>query len=201
MPESSGEPRVEREIKARVSDPDRLRERLRGVGATLEHPRELEVNDIWDTPDRSLRDSGRVLRVRRQGETFTFTMKWKGTVERGLKSRAEEESTVGDPAAIERILAGLGFVRTFRYEKFRETWNAGEVEVVIDQTPLGTFVEIEGDEPQVRAMATDLGIGDADMVSLSYAGLWTRWREEHPEATEDMLFSPPAANPDGSPAR
>jgi adenylate cyclase class 2 len=179
---------VEQEIKARLADPEALRVRLRGLGAERVVPPTREVNDLFDRPDGWLRGAGRVLRIRRYGEESILTLKGRAELVGGMKSRTEDETTVGDPEVAQRVLVGLGFERKFRYEKDREIWSFGTVEIAIDRTPLGYFLEIEGDEPEVRKAARVLSIDDDDVVPISYASLWREWRDAHPEAAPDMLF-------------
>jgi len=42
------------------------------------------------------------------------------------------------------ILRALGYAPSFRYEKFRAEWTDGKGQVVVDETPIGDFCEIEG---------------------------------------------------------
>ena len=45
---------------------------------------------------------------------------------------------------MDAILRALGFEPTFRYEKYRAEWSDGTGHVVLDETPIGNFGEIEG---------------------------------------------------------
>ena len=44
--------------------------------------------------------------------------------------------------------------------------------VAIDDTPIGTFVEIEGDEAAIHALAARLGFAPADYITASYRALF-----------------------------
>ena len=46
------------------------------------------------------------------------------------------------------ILDHLGLQVVARYEKDREMWLVDEVSVVLDHTPMGDFVEVEGPREQ-----------------------------------------------------
>lgn len=111
---------------------------------------------------------------------------FKGAVQPGvMKVREEFETTVSDPESLGRLLAGLGFTVWFRYEKYREEFAAPGVTVAVDETPIGTFVEVEGDEPGILRMVAALGRSEADFVRGSYRSLFAAVRG----AGNDMVFS------------
>jgi adenylate cyclase, class 2 len=101
-----------------------------------------------------------------------LTFKGPRRVEDGLRTREEIETTVGDAAALQAVLERLGYRPGFRYEKYRETYAWGGQEIVLDETPIGTFFEIEGDVAGIHAAARALGYGPNDYVSDSYAALF-----------------------------
>ena len=76
----------------------------------------------------------------------------------------------------------------FRYEKYREEFGAEDIVVAIDETPVGVFVELEGNEQRITEMVHGLGRTADDFLTASYRGLFLAWREAHPEAGEHMVF-------------
>jgi adenylate cyclase class 2 len=156
----------------RVEGPVPAREALERAGAVLVHDRHLEDNVLLDDASGSLASAGELLRLRRTPLGATLTFKGPRTVEGGIKSRSELEARVGDPDALEGILLSLGYRPVFRYQKYRETYALGPLEVVLDETPVGTFLEIEGDREGIREAANALGYGPADFISDSYASLY-----------------------------
>jgi len=191
-------PGREEEIKAKLDDPEAFHRRLAAQGGRRIHPNAFEVNKLFDRRDGTLRAAGCVLRVRRYDGRTIFTFKGKAEIDRGLKSRLEEETQVEDGSALERILAALGFEERFVYEKRREVWRLGEVEVMIDETPMGTFAEVEGTASAVREAAANLGLKESGFLRHSYASLWKQWRETHPEAPENMIWEPTSGGPQGA---
>jgi len=179
---------IEQEIKIPVADLEAIRSRLAQVGATLDHPLTFEENVVLDDASGQLRSSGRLLRLRRYGGTFTLTFKGPATFAAGVKSRQELETEVEDGGKALALLAALGFVPIRRYEKRRETWWLGEVTVALDETPLGSFVELEGPPEAVLAGATALGLDPGCAARGSYLELWLAHRELHPDAPGDMVF-------------
>lgn len=174
---------VESEIKLRVNGPEEARAALRGIGAARVRERELEDNVLFDGPDAALLAAGKLLRLRRTGGTAVLTYKGPRRLEQGIRSRPEVETSVGDADAARTILEALGLRPVFRYQKYRETYAWKDVEIVVDETPIGTFLEIEGPLEGIHAAAAALGYGRDDYVTDSYAGLFFA-----SGGTGDMVF-------------
>ncbi len=178
------------ETKFRVAERGRLEARLLALGARG-GAAEAESNVLFDDAARSLRDSGCALRVREVDGRGLVTFKGRAEVSAGVKSRVEWESAVASPEAVTGILVSLGYRPWFRYEKRRATFtfeDPARPVVVLDETPLGLFAEIEGADAAVRALAAELDVAEADFIAESYVGLWLAARAKDPSLPEDMLF-------------
>jgi adenylate cyclase class 2 len=178
----------ETEVKLRVRDLTAIRETLRGIGAELVRERHFEDNVLFDDAAGSLRSEGCVLRLRRTRDGGLLTFKGPRRVEAGVKSREERQTAVADPEALDGILTRLGYRPIFRYQKYRESFRHRGQSVEVDETPIGAFVEIEGDVEGIAAVATELGYAAADYVGESYIGLFFAAGGEG-----DMLFEKPAS--------
>ena len=163
---------VETEIKLRMANPEAARAAVARLGARVKTPRHFEDNVLIDDAGGSLRAAGMVLRLRRLPEGGVLTCKGPSRLEDGLRSREERETWVADPEAVLAILEKLGLRPAFRYQKYREAYDWRGQEIVVDETPIGTFLEIEGDAEGIHAAAAALGCGPADYVSDSYVGLF-----------------------------
>jgi adenylate cyclase class 2 len=86
------------------------------------------------------------------------------------------------------MLERLGFLPWFRYEKFREEFAGPDVTFAIDETPVGTFVEIEGTETSIAAAAAALGRGPEHYILESYRALFVRDCSERGLPPGDMIF-------------
>ena len=86
------------------------------------------------------------------------------------------------------ILRALGYSPSFRYEKFRAEWTDGKGTVVVDETPIGNFCEIEGAPRWIDATAKKLGVTEADYIVKNYAGLFLEWRARTKSKAEEMTF-------------
>jgi adenylate cyclase class 2 len=180
---------VETEIKLRIADARAGSELLERNGFRVVAPRVFESNDIYDTPDLSIRARGCLLRLRSAGERSVLT--FKGPAEAGrYKSRPESETDVADPDQMRQILRGLGYAAVFRYEKYRtEYQRPGDPGVAtVDETPIGAFLELEGPAEWIDQTAHTLGFGQGDYLTSSYATLWREYRESRDTTNGGMVF-------------
>ncbi len=109
-----------------------------------------------------------------------------------MKTREEVETVVGLADDARRILGSLGFVQRFRYQKYREERSLDGLIIAIDETPIGTFVELEGEEAAIASVAARLGRGPADYVLASYRSLFLEHRQARGGHGTDMVFDTPA---------
>lgn len=175
------------EIKFRIDDVGDLNRRLRKSGFRLITPRTHEINTLYDLPDQSLRRRGELLRLRKYGSKWILTHKAKGKVGRH-KTRVEIETKVEDGAKMDAILRALGFAPTFRYEKFRAEWSDGKGHVVVDQTPIGNFGEIEGPSRWIDRTAKLLRISPSDYLTATYTELFFDWKKRSKSPANEMTF-------------
>jgi adenylate cyclase class 2 len=178
---------LEREVKLRFESPDEARAAILAAGAAPLRCRRLQEDELFDTDDESLRRRRCVLRIRTEaGKSF---LTFKGPVQPGtMKIRDEYETVVADGAVLRHVLEELGMHVWFRYEKYREEYAAEDVTIALDETPVGTYVEIEGGEKGIEAMALALGRSVADFILDSYRGLFIQHREKYGSSGVHMIF-------------
>jgi adenylate cyclase class 2 len=176
------------EIKFRINDLRALSRRLRQSRFRLITKRTHEMNALYDLPGQPLRKRGELLRLRKYGSEWLLTHKAKDREGR-YKTRIENETEVADGTKMDAILRALGFDPTFRYEKFRAEWSDGNGHVVVDETPIGNFGEIEGPPRWIDRTARILGIQRADYITDTYATLFFKWKEQTASSAKEMTFA------------
>jgi adenylate cyclase class 2 len=177
------------EIKFQVKDLRALIRKLRPAGFCLVTPRTHEMNTLYDLPGEILRARKQLLRLRKYGSAWTLTHKSGGKKGRH-SSRIELETGVADGKRMDAILRGLGYTPSFRYEKFRAEWTDGKGQVVVDETPIGKFCEIEGPPRWIDATAKELSVTPADYITKNYATLFAEWKQKTNSPAQDMTFKP-----------
>jgi adenylate cyclase class 2 len=181
---------LEIEAKVRVRDRGAFERSLSALGARP-GPTEHETNTLFDDEEGSLVARGEALRVRETEGRGLLTMKGKATVERGVKSRVELETSVGSAGAMTDVLLALGYRPRFFYEKRRTLWRFADPSrplVAVDETPIGLFAEIEGTDAGVRALASELGVAESELLHDSYVALYGAERRKDPSLPPDMRF-------------
>ena len=175
------------EIKFRVEDVRELTRRLRAAKFQQVTRRTHETNTLYDLPGQPLRKRGELLRLRKYGNAWLLTHKAKGKVSQH-KTRVETQTGIDDGEHFEKILLALGYVPSFRYEKFRAEWSDGKGHVVLDETPIGFFGEIEGPARWIDRTARRLGIDRQSYITDSYAELFFAWKRRTRSRAKEMTF-------------
>jgi len=111
------------------------------------------------------------------------------------KVRDEIETNVTDSANLVKIFEGLGMRGWFRYEKYRTTyqlpaaksWARGLL-IEVDETPIGTFVELEGPPAAIDRAATELGYSKRDYIVTNYLSLYVEDCRRKGQQPQNMLF-------------
>jgi adenylate cyclase, class 2 len=183
---------AEIELKFGVADVRALRSAADELGFRLVTERTFESNTLYDTPDRQLRGRRQILRLRQYGARSTVTHKRQadnGDGDLRYKTRIETESLIEDCDALAEIFTQLGYGPVFRYEKFRTEWEMDEGHLVLDETPIGVWAELEGQPAWIDAMLEKLGIAPELQSTESYGKLFVRWKEETGSAAENLTFA------------
>ncbi len=105
------------------------------------------------------------------------------------KQRMETETTVADGEALAKVFLSLGYEVAFVYEKWRTEYSDGIGHLVLDETPIGIFAELEGSPEWIDATAAHLGIEPEQYITANYARLFFAWKQEGQNAAANMTFA------------
>ncbi len=184
------------EVKLPVADPADLQSRLPGLGFHLETPRTFEHNTLYDTPTRDLRARHQILRLRKYGDLCVLTHKRMpdGADDALYKVRIETETLVGDCDAMAEVFHQLGYTPAFVYEKFRTEWSQAlggshvSAHLVVDETPIGIWAELEGPTDWIDRTLDQLGIDRSTCLTDSYGTLFNKWKQSSGSSAANLTF-------------
>jgi adenylate cyclase, class 2 len=196
--------KLETEIKLRVQDLPDLRHTLRQIGAQG-RGRVFEANTLYDTADADFRRCDRLLRLRietsRDGHRQAkLTSKAPPGPEqqdphRRRKSaphhkvRLESEVRIRHPARTVRLLQVVGLRPSFRYEKYRTSFRHHGLHLDLDETPVGTFLELEGRPAAIDCVARKLGYTPDDYIRGTYWDLYVADCRRRGQKPKNMVFA------------
>lgn len=178
---------AERELKFADVEHSLLRERLIDLEAECEGSGMLEDNWIYDRRN-VVAKAGKVLRLRVDKRGARLTFKGPAAFDGRVKVRTEHETGIDDPDQMRAILESLGYKSVRRYQKIREEWRLGSNVIALDHTPIGDFVEFEGES--CERVARRCGLDPDRAERRSYLRLYEDHVKEHPDAPPDMVFEP-----------
>lgn len=112
------------------------------------------------------------------------------------KVREETELEVSEAGTMAKIFEALGMNGWFTYEKYRTTyrlppskrWGKGLL-IERDETPIGTFVELEGPPEAIDRAAKELGFSKEDYIVENYLVLYMEDCQRKRIKPTNMVFS------------
>lgn len=181
---------TEIEVKLRLPDVVEARTRLERAGGTPLGPRQFEDNWLYDDAAGNLKRSQTVLRLRSIGERRLVTFKAPpdpATANERYKIRAEYETSIGELEPLDELFRALGYSPRWRYQKWRQSFSLLGLKAELDETPLGCFIELEGDRAAIDRAAQALGFTPADFITDTYRDL--QLAATGNESPGDLVFS------------
>ncbi len=176
------------EVKFLIKDYERLINKIKNLGLVCARPRTHELNLRYDTPDQGLVSASQVLRLRKD-DLARLTFKGPGKLQEDVLTRKEIEVVVSDFEATHRLLEALGYQVVLIYEKYRANYLIDTLILSLDETPLGVFVELEGESPaQVKSAAKLLGLDWEQRINLSYSALLGLYNRNTANSFRDLSF-------------
>jgi len=162
---------VEIEVKIKVKDIQSIGKKILDQGAELERARFFEENTLYDFPSRLLYKKRQALRLRRIDKKIFLTFKGAPQKSRKFKIREEYETEVKNEKQSKKILKSLGLIPVFNYKKHRTAYRKKRLKMCLDETPVGNFIELEGEREEIVKFARSLGFTKKEFIKLDYIQL------------------------------
>jgi len=181
------------EVKLAFASSAQALQRIEQLGARRTVERAFEDNILYERDSDPLKPQDKLLRLRTVGGRSLLTYKAPVEGRHRHKVRIEHETDVTDGPALERILAGLGMRPAWRYQKYRTVFELEGLELCVDETPLGCYVELEGDPATIDRVAARLGVDPSAYVLESYRELAEAAAGRPGGEPGDLVFEEPAS--------
>jgi adenylate cyclase, class 2 len=165
---------IETEIKVKIEDAAGFCLQLNALNPEVLTERHFEDNFLLDFPDGKLNSSQCLVRIRFARGSAILTFKGPPRPDGIFKTREELETRLEDGTAMLQVFERIGMSVCFRYQKYRQEYELNQVHVAVDETPIGNYVEFEGTEDGIRALAREMGIMESSFVRLSYYSLYLK---------------------------
>ncbi|MFC2168480.1 class IV adenylate cyclase [Acidobacteriota bacterium] len=164
---------LEIEIKIKIENLEDMAHRIVEQGAKEVRERAFEENILYDFPDLILTNKRQAFRLRKIKKKTYLTFKGSPQKSRQFKIREEYESEVKNANQIKKIIKSLGLIPKFRYDKFRTVFRTKKLNICLDETPVGNFIELEGEQNHIVKFASSLGFSRTDFIKKNYVDLYS----------------------------
>lgn len=182
---------MEIEVKFYISKDDLncIRSNIKILGGVYVSNK-FETNIIFEDMHNTLVPKNAVLRLRHGGKN-TLTYKepsGRGKTSQKFKVSREIEVEVNDFDKTMLILNKLGFKKFMKYERIRESFRFGKSTILIDQTPFGFFLEIEGGKKDILAIVKNLQLDWKKRIKESYIRIFADLIRKGNISFDDLTF-------------
>ncbi len=169
---------LEIEVKIQIKNSKGIAVKIVELGAQLVKERYFEENTLYDFPDFALTKKKQAFRLRKIKRKTYLTFKGSPQKSRQFKIREEYETEVKNANQIKKIIKSLGLVPKFQYDKFRTVFRKKKLNICLDETPVGDFIELEGEQNHIVKFASSLGFSRSDFIKKNYIDLYTELRKK-----------------------
>ena len=179
---------LEIEVKFYLADIESIRNKILELGAAS-NGRLFETNILYEDENNSLIKKKMLLRLRRDKKA-TLTFKSSPPVEsKEYKIVNELEVEVSNFEIMGHILETLGFHPEQKYEKWRETFILDQTVFCLDRMPYGDFLEIEGQEKDIRYFASSFDLDWQKRIIFNYLAIFEIMRQYLNLGFKDITFN------------
>lgn len=150
----------------------------------------FETNLLFDNSSKSIRARKAILRLRCDTRSILCYKEPLnlGKVSKDFKVKEEIEFEVDDFESARNFLGKLGFFEFMKYEKRRENFRLRNLKISIDEMPIGMFLEIEGNEEDIRCTAQQLGLDWKQRIKRSYEEIFSDLKRQANISFRDLTF-------------
>jgi len=162
---------TEIEVKIKIDDLAEIKKRIVALKAELDRARHREENTLYDFASKDLYKKHHALRIRRVNRKTFLTFKGATQKSRKFKIREEYETEVRNEKQLLKILKSLGLQPVFSYSKYRTVFRKKRLKICLDETSVGNYLELEGQQNEIVRFAEELDLSKKDFIKKDYIQL------------------------------
>ncbi len=179
--------KLEVEVKFYLDNITDMQRSIAQLGAESKG-RFFEKNIRFEDAGHTLIKKGSLLRLR-QDKRAILTFKSRPPEQsREFKIFNELEVEVSDFKTMNQILTRVGLRPVQHYEKWRETMILDQTAFYLDTMPYGSFLEIEGQEADIRHYAARLNLEWPRRIIFNYLEIFEKLRKKSELGFTDLTF-------------
>lgn len=178
--------RVKQEVKIDVGDMDIIKKLRENKAVLLGSCK--EVTTRYDTEDRQFENLGKYIRVM-EGFKNCITLKEKTDESETLFVRDEFEIEIDDVENAKIILEKIELVPILRMEKYRLKWNLNGIRINLDELPFGIYMEIHGNEKDIKTAMEILKIQNEEKIIGTYWDIYSEYKLKNNWKDDNITFS------------
>ncbi|MDD3292985.1 MAG: class IV adenylate cyclase [Candidatus Pacebacteria bacterium] len=156
------------EVKFKIDEEDRIKEKLRSLGVSLCEPYKQTTYGFFSVDSI---EKGIFPRIRDEKDDIVLTVKVKPKKETNYFERMEYSMKIGNAKEGEDILRVLGFDDIRVFEKMRQEGELLNTKITLDELYFGNFIEIEGEKKDIENVIVKLGLEDKERITKAYLAL------------------------------
>ena len=169
---------IQKQVKFQIEDFDAISKKLIELEAVFIGGF-FEKTIRYDTDDHRLFDRGIFIRTK-SGLRNVLTLKEKTSEnDNALLERYTTEIEIDDIEKMEYMLSRIGFTNKVIMEKYRLYFKWNHIEISIDELPFGIYLEIKGDDKEIKKLAKQLGFKNKDMITVTYWDIYDKIKHEN----------------------
>jgi adenylate cyclase class 2 len=178
---------LEIEVKFFLKDVKTVSNKITALGGKSKG-RVFETNIRYEDDMHTLKARRSLIRLRKDHQVRLTVKQDPDQQSHEFKILREWEVGVSDFETMDQILGALGFHQEQIYEKWRETILFNDVILCIDTLPFGNFLEIEGNQPEIRAAADALELEWDRRILSNYLEIFSFLKKEAGLGFNDISF-------------
>lgn len=177
--------KIQGQVKYKVDDFDSMSKKLIELEAIFVGG-VLEKTIRYDTSNHKFLEKNIFIRTK-SGIKNVLTIKEKtNELDPNILERYTTEIEIDDIQKMEYFLETIGLNKKWIMEKYRLYFKFMDNEITIDELPFGIYLEIKGDDKEIKKISKLLGLKLKDAIKVTYWDIYDKIKTN--DGNENIIF-------------